>query len=149
LELEYKLAVAEHERLAISEEREKIEYDMARAKLNKLILKTPISGVVSDLYLNQGESCERRQPVVRVVNTSRCLLVCNIDASLDVILKKGQTVDLSIQLGSSRVEKKGKIIFISPVVDPASGLYQVKAEFDNKNRKIKPGVEGFMLLNKF
>jgi len=148
LELEYKLAVAEHQRLAIAEEREKIEYEMARAKLNKLILRSPISGVVSDLALDEGESCESRQPVVRVVNTSRCLMVCNIDASLDVVVKKGQAVDLSIQVGSGYVNKKGKIIFVSPVVDPASGLYQVKAAFDNKKRTIKPGVEGYMLLPK-
>ena len=146
LELEYKLAVAEHGRLVISEDREEIEYDMARAKLNKLILKSPISGVVSDLYLDEGESCESRQPMVRVVNTSRCLLVCNMESSLDVVLKTGQSVDLRIQVGSGHLSKKGKIIFVSPVVDPASGLYQVKAEFQNKNGQIKPGVEGLMLL---
>ena len=146
LELEYKLAAAEHERLTIAEEREKIEYDMARAKLDKLILRSPIQGIISDLFLDEGESCESRQPVVRIVDTSMCILVCNIESSLGIELRQGQAVDLNIQAGSGTVQKKGKIIFISPVVDPASGLYQVKAAFDNTNHMIKPGVEGSMLL---
>jgi RND family efflux transporter MFP subunit len=146
LELEYKLAAAEHERLKIAEDREKIEYEMAQAKLDKLILRSPIQGLVSNLLLDEGESCESRQPVVRIVDTSRCILVCNIESSLGVELQKKQLVDLRIQAGSGTVQKKGKIIFISPVVDPASGLYQVKAEFDNKSGNIKPGVEGFMVL---
>jgi len=147
LELEYRLAAAEHERLKIAEQREQIEYDITRAKRDKRILLSPINGVISDLFLDEGESCESRQPVVRIVNTSRCLLVCNVEASMGVNLKKGQDVDISIQVGSGKLNTKAKIIFISPVVDPASGLYQVKAEFNNKKRKIKPGVEGLMILS--
>jgi len=146
LELEYRLAAAEHERLIIAEQREQIEYDITRAKRDKRILLSPINGVISDLFLDEGESCESRQPVVRIVNTSHILLVCNVEASLGVNLKKGQVVDISIQVGSGNINTKAKIIFISPVVDPASGLYQVKAEFRNKNRKIKPGVEGLIKL---
>ncbi|OQY04570.1 MAG: hypothetical protein B6I22_09365 [Desulfobacteraceae bacterium 4572_123] len=146
LELEYKLAAAEHERLEIAEKREHIEYDMARAKLAKLVLRSPVTGIISELAVDEGESCESRQPVVRVVDTSRCRLVCNIEASLGIKFKEKQKVDLEIQAGSGSIQKTGKIIFISPVVDPASGLYRVKAEFENKNHEIKPGVEGFLLI---
>ena len=148
LELEYRLAAAEHERLKVAENREQIEYDITRAKRDKRILLSPIDGVISDLFLDEGESCESRQPVVRIVNTSQCLLVCNVEAALGVDLKKGQKVDISIQLGSGKINTKAIIIFISPIVDPASGLFQVKAAFKNTNRKIKPGVEGFMILSR-
>ena len=146
LELEYKLAEAEYERLGIAEKREAIEYDMARAKLDKLVLRSPVTGIISELVVDAGESCEPRQPVVRVVDTSKCMLICNIEASLGIRFKEKQMVDLEIQSGAASVRKKGKIVFISPVVDPASGLYRVKVEFENKNREIKPGVEGFLLI---
>jgi len=146
LELEYKLAEAEYERLGIAEKRERIEYDMARAKLDKLVLRSPVTGIISELVVDAGESCEPRQPVVRVVDTSKCMLICNIEASLGIRFKEKQMVDLEIQSGAASVRKKGKIVFISPVVDPASGLYRVKVEFENKNREIKPGVEGFLLI---
>jgi RND family efflux transporter MFP subunit len=147
LELEYRLAAAEHNRLEMGEEREQIEYDMARAKLDKLILKSPNPGVITELFLQEGESCESRQPVVRVVDTSRCYLVCNIEASQGTILKKDQTVDLKIRVGSGYIDKKGIIAFVSQVVDPASGLYRVKAEFENNDHQVKPGVDGMMVLS--
>ncbi len=146
LELEYKLAVGEKKRLEIVEERERIEYDMARAKLDKLILKSPNPGVITELFLHEGESCESRQPVVRVVDTSKCYLVCNIEASHGTNMQKGQTVDLKIRVGSGNIDKKGLVVFVSQVVDPASGLYRVKVEFENDNNQVKPGVEGIMVL---
>ncbi len=145
-EMEYKLAVAEHERLKIAEERERIEYKMALENLNKLILKSPIRGVVTELFLDEGENCEPRQPLVQVVDTSICLLVCNIEAHLGQNLKTGQTVDLEIPVGSQTVQKKGKVIFVSPVVDSASGLLMVKTEFKNLKGSVRPGVAGYMLI---
>ncbi|MBW1915009.1 MAG: efflux RND transporter periplasmic adaptor subunit, partial [Deltaproteobacteria bacterium] len=146
LELEYTMAALEHQRLETAENREQIEYDMALARLDKLSLRSPINGIVAELYLVEGESCESRQPVVRVVDVSQCLLVCNIEYFIGANLKEGQTVELSIPVGAGTVEKIGTIIFISPVADPASGLLTVKAKFKNSDRKVKPGVIGSMLL---
>ena len=145
-ELEYKLAVAEHERLNIAEEREQIEYEMALEKLDKLILKSPIQGIVTELLLAEGENCEPRQPLVHVVDTSKCLLVCNIEASLGQNLEKGQSVVLEIPVGSEIIQKRGRVIFVSPVVDPASGLLAVKAEFENPDGAVRPGVAGSMII---
>ena len=145
-ELEYKLAVAEHDRLKIAEERERIEYEMALEKLEKLILKSPIQGIVTELFLDEGENCEPRQPMVHVVDTSKCLLICNIEAPLGQNLKKEQSVDLEIPVGSQIVHKKGTIIFVSPVVDPASGLLTVKSEFENPDGSVRPGVAGSMII---
>jgi RND family efflux transporter MFP subunit len=146
LELEYKLAAAEVKQLEVSEKREQIEYDMARAKLAKMVLKSPNPGVITELFLQEGESCESRQPVLRVVDTSRCYLVCNIEAFQGANLKKDQAVDLKIRVGPGLVDKKGRVVFVSQVVDPASGLYRVKVEFENDDHQVKPGVEGTMVL---
>jgi len=145
-ELEYKLAVAEYERLKIAEEREQIEYKMTIEKLDKLILKSPIQGIVTELFLDEGENCEPRQPMVHVVDTSKCLLVCNIEAPLGQNLEKGQSVDLEIPIGSEITHKKGTIIFVSPVVDQASGLLTVKSEFKNPDGSVRPGVAGAMII---
>ena len=42
--------------------------------------------------------------------------------------------------------KKGRIVFVCPVVDPASGLLKVKAVFDNQDEEIHLGVAGVMYL---
>ena len=51
-----------------------------------------------------------------------------------------------IPVGSESLPKKGEIIFVSPVVDPASGLLTVKAEFENADGSVRPGVAGSMVI---
>ena len=145
-ELDYKLALAEQKRLEIAEELEKVEYEMAVKTLRKRTLFSPINGFIIELFLDTGETCEENQALVRVVDTSRCFFVCNIEERLEIELTMGQSVHLEIQTGSKSLKKKGTIVFISPVVDPASGLLKVKAQFDNSGGEIWPGVSGFMFL---
>lgn len=146
LELEYILAVAEEKRLEIEEERQQIEYEMALENLRKRRLKSPIGGVVIKLFLDEGESCEPEEPLVHVVDTSKCRFVCNLEEWIGRTLRKGQSVDLKIRTGASSIAKKGKIVFVSPVADPASGLLEVNAEFENRDGAVRPGIAGFMIL---
>ncbi len=145
-ELEFKLAEAELRQLEIAEEREKIEYEMARESLRKRSLCAPFDGVIIKLFLDEGEFCKQDQPLVHIVDTSKCLLVCNVEEPIGRTLKKGQSVDLSIQTGSEQMPKKGTIVFVSSVVDSASGLLEIKAEFENDDGTVRPGVAGSMLL---
>ena len=61
-------------------------------------------------------------------------------------LKLGQSVKLEIESASEPKAVEGKIVYLSPVVDPASGLQKVKALFENSNGSIRPGVAGKMFL---
>jgi multidrug efflux pump subunit AcrA (membrane-fusion protein) len=148
LELEYNVAVAEKKRLESAEERERIEFEMATETWRKRSLVSPISGTVVKLFLDEGETCQERQPLAQVVDTSRGLLVCNVEEAVGRTLRKGQAVDLKIKAGSDTVGRKGTIVFVSPVVDQASGLLEVKAEFDNQDGSVRPGVAGFLILRK-
>ncbi len=146
LELDYKLALADRERLETAEERERIEYEMALQKLRERTLYAPTGGVIVKLFLHRGESCEPNQPLVHLVDVSRCRLVCNVEEDVGRRLKVGQGVDLQVDTGSGSIPKKGTLVFVSPVVDPASGLMEVKAEFDNADGRVRPGVKGAIVL---
>ncbi len=146
--LEYELAVADRKRLEINEERERIEYEMANENLRKRRFVSPIIGTVIKLYLEEGESCRENQPLVQVVDTSRCLFVCNVEEWVGRTLEKGQTARLTIKAGNSTIAKTGRFVFVSPVVDPASGLLEVKVEFDNTDGSVRPGISGSLLLDK-
>ena len=146
MELDYELAVAEKERLESAEERERIEYEMARESLRKRSLTSPIQGTVVKLFLYEGETCQENQPLVRVVDASRGIFVSNVEEWIGRTLRMGQMVDLKIRTGNESIAKKGAIIFVSPVADTASGLIEVKAEFDNEDGLVRPGVSGSLLL---
>ena len=55
-------------------------------------------------------------------------------------------MNLEVEAGEKHEQFTGTIYFVSPVVDPASGLMRVKVIFENPEGRIKPGVAGRMLM---
>ena len=146
-ELEYKLAGAELEALRLAEQREKIEYEMALEQLLRRQIVSPIDGIITHFHLQEGEFCDTNQPLVDVVDTTKCYFISHIEARSAPQFTARQKVLLHIEASPSTVIVEGEISFISPVVDPASGLQEIKAIFDNSDRKINPGVAGKMILD--
>ena len=145
-ELEYRLAVEERQRLELNDERAKIELESAQIGLENRVIKSPIRGTVVKIHLHEGESAEANDPLVQVVDTTRCRFICNVEEKVGRNLSEGQQVTLRIQTGSTQESKSGTIVYVSPVVESASFLQTVKVEFSNQDNKIRPGVPGVMAL---
>ncbi len=146
LNLQWETAVSERDRLLVQEKREKVEYDMALKTLESRILKATVGGVVERVFLKEGEIYQSAQPLVRLINSDRCLLTLNLDDTRSYYLQQGMVVDLLINAGESEIAMKGVITKVPLVVDPASGVMQVKVVFENLDGRIKPGVTGRMRL---
>ena len=65
-EIEYNVQVGELQRLQVAEKREGIEYAMALEQLRKRSLRSPVNGIITEVLLDEGESCEERQPLIHV-----------------------------------------------------------------------------------
>jgi multidrug efflux pump subunit AcrA (membrane-fusion protein) len=98
------------------------------------------------MLLEVGEACQPYQPIIRLVDTSRCYFVSNLEARLAARLKADQSVKLEVETGAAPVTVTGKLIFISPVVDPGSGLVRIRVLFENREGKVRPGLTAKMLL---
>lgn len=122
------------------------EFDEAGEQLRRRQLVAPGAGVISDIKLHVGEACSAYEPVVRVVDTRRCYFISNIDSGASVGLKAGQKIQLEIENAPAPIKVEAQIVFISPVVDSASGLQRIKAVFDNSDGKLRPGLAGRVLL---
>lgn len=144
-ELSYKLAIAEYDGLKIAEKKEELEYQIAKERLNKRIIQAPFNGIVVKIHLKEGESCNALEPLVRIVDINKCRFITYMEASSSYSLSSGKEVFLKIK-GNESSEVKGKIEYISHLVDPSSGLREVKVVFDNSLSKIQPGVSGTMFL---
>jgi RND family efflux transporter MFP subunit len=129
---DYKVAVAESE--------------LAKEQVRKRSILAPFDGYVTEIFIQVGEACQLQvqQPILRLVDTRRCYFVCNVESKAGHALRLGQKVDLEIESGPVVALLQGTISFVSPVVDPASGLMKVKVLFDNADGKIRPGVAGKM-----
>ena len=123
-----------------------VEFELAKEQLQKRRLTSPFEGMVVDLPVKEGEACQAHQPLVRIVDPKHCYFVTNLDAKSGHKLKVGRAVKLQVEAGAESLPFNGTITFVSPVVDPASGLMKVKVSFENPEERIRPGVSGKMLL---
>src|SRR4051812_23660271 len=119
-----------------------VEFDLARDALAKRRVVAPFAGVVSLLPVKVGEYCQPPRILVRLVDARQFFAVANIEPAAALALTLGQALRLDTGDDAKPVPFEGKIVFISPVVDPASGLLRIKALFPNPDSKLRPGVAG-------
>lgn len=131
-EVEYRVAV--------------VEYETAVEQLRKRYIVAPFAGHVTQVLLHSGEACQPYQPVVRMVDTRQCFFVSNMEAKLAATLKTNQVVKLEIETGTTPVQVDGRVSFLSPIADPASGLVKVKVLFPNVEGRVRPGLSGTVLF---
>ena len=145
-ELNYNVAKAEWENAKVNKSKDTLEYNLARAQLDKQFLIAPFDGEIVTISKNKSESVEALTPVLEIADVRTCRLTAYILANKTAGLKVGQQVKLQLNGGNKSLIKKGKIEFISPLVDKSSMLRTVKVIFDNKDHAVKPGVTGKILL---
>lgn len=122
------------------------ELELAREQLAKRRIAAPIAGVVTDLPLKVGEYCEPPNVLVRVVDSRKFYCVANVEPGEGRKLSVGDPLRLEIGTEGAVETLQGRLIFASPVVDPASGLMRIRAVFDNPDGSVRPGVAGQLYL---
>lgn len=146
-ELEFNLAKAEVDRLAMAKQKSVLEYKIALQNLKRHFVIAPYDGVVAQRFLNENETCKPQEPLIKFVDVYRCRLVAYIPVARTRGLAKGQRVSLTVG-DPGQEPRAGTLEFLSPVVDQASGLRTVKVVFDNPDGAIQPGVPGYLRLDK-
>ena len=119
------------------------EHRLALEQLERRRIRAPFSGIIVETFgVEPGEAVERNQPVVRVADSERCRFVVFVDGDASFGLKAGDSARLRFRIGVDVLHFEGTVTFVSPVVDPASGLAEVRINFTNPDARIKPGMAG-------
>lgn len=119
------------------------EYKIALQQLASRKLVAPFDGRIMEILLHPGAACAPYQSLVRLVDTSRCYFVGHLDGVAAAQLKMDEPVKIKVAGGQTVT---GKICFIAPVVDAASGMARVKAVFENPDGKIRPGLAATLVV---
>ncbi|MEG4088743.1 efflux RND transporter periplasmic adaptor subunit [Microcoleus sp. Pol12B4] len=99
----------------------------------------PISGTVADREITPGESVDAEKLLMSLLNDSRVFATANIyEKDLNQV-KQGQEVRVKVANLPDRAFK-GKITFIGSSVSGETRVVLVKAEVDNINGELKPGL---------
>lgn len=130
------------ETLYENKKKEKIEFEIAKQALDNYYLKSPINGIIVHIKPKVGEWVQRGDSIVTITDVDKCYLEIDVDFQALQLIKFNQEVKIKFADSS----KVGHIDFISPVADNSSGLVRVKIVFDNKDRKVIPGMNAEVIF---
>jgi macrolide-specific efflux system membrane fusion protein len=106
----------------------------------------PLAGFVAEIHRRTGEWVQPGQAIMRILRLDRLRAEGLVDArSIEGDLN-GRPVTLSVEQAGGRTEYAGKIVFVSPEVDPVSGQVRVWAEIENRELALRPGLQGSMVI---
>lgn len=134
--------IAERKSIEFAKRRERVELDLAREAYERRHLRSPIDGVVTRVVSRIGESVAPHEPVMVVVDVRTARFSGTVPIADAARVRAGSSVMLQLGSDAEPLTRLAQLVFVSPVADPASGLVDVIAEFDNADGSIRPGTAG-------
>ncbi len=113
----------------------KAHYDSLAAQVAYAEVRSPINGIVSDRPVYPGDTPAPGMPIVSIVDISKVVARVNIPVKDAAPVQVGRPATIT---GPDGV-LPGKVIVVSPAVDPSTTTVQVWVEADNPGEKMKPG----------
>lgn len=121
--------------------------EAVRKLMAELTLVAPQSGIVGAKYYEVGEFVKENEKTFTIIDTSRVYAVFSVQEQDIIHFGIGSPLSLDIQSLSRKIQ--AKITEISPIADPESGNFTVKALIDNGGARIKPGMFVKCSLSRF
>ena len=137
--------IAERKSIEFAKRRERVELDLAREAYERRHLRSPIDGMVTRIVSRNGESVAPHEPVMVVVDVRTVRFSGTVPIADVSRIRAGSSVVLQLGSDSEPLRRVAHLVFVSPVADPASGLVDVIAEFDNADGSVRPGTAGRIL----
>jgi HlyD family secretion protein len=116
----------------------KAHYQAAQAQLAYSEVRSPITGVIADRGVYAGEMAAAGSPLLTVMDVSSVVARTNIPQNQAGHVNVGDAATIT-QTGTSE-QVPGKVVVVSPAVDPNSTTVQVWVQARNPDRRLKPGV---------
>lgn len=138
------LAEVEVNRLRIQKELQRLDRDTAAEALARRTMISPSQGIVSEVLRKPGESVQAYEPLLRLCDLSEIRFTSSLPAS-GVETVEGASVSLLFAGRPEPVE--GRVRFISPIVDAASGLREIKIDLTERPEWMRPGLTADLILD--
>jgi Cu(I)/Ag(I) efflux system membrane fusion protein len=106
---------------------------------DRLILRSPFRGVVSEAPIKVGMGVKPGDRLMTVLNLSRLWLWASFYENEFELLREGQTVTVDLPVFPNR-SFAGKIGVISPTIDPLKRTATVRIDIPNADGQLRPGM---------
>jgi HlyD family secretion protein len=123
---------------AVQVQTAKAHYESQQAQVAYSKVVSPMSGVVADRPLNEGDIAAPGMPLLTIMDISRVVARINVPQADASSLKVGQTAIVTQTDSSEQTE--GKVMVVSPSTDPNTTTVQVWVQIPNSDERLKPGT---------
>jgi macrolide-specific efflux system membrane fusion protein len=124
------------------------DYEIAANQVQRRQILSPLEGVVVQVHRRPGEWVEPGDHVLRIlrVDPLKAEGFFKVD-DLQYDLQD-RPVKLRVKLrGNQYAVFPGKVVFISPEIDPVNAQVRFWAEVDNSQRKLRPGMRADLSID--
>jgi HlyD family secretion protein len=113
-------------------------YNLAQKKLNDATVKAPISGAVTERFVQEGEYISERTPVATIVQMNPLRLRTGVQEKYAGAIQPGQILEFRVEsFGDQTFESK--VAYVSPAIEQTMRTFTVEALVPNDDRRLKPG----------
>jgi multidrug efflux pump subunit AcrA (membrane-fusion protein) len=113
------------------------KFQGAQAQFSYSEIRSPIDGLVTDRPLYPGEMAASGAPLLTVMDISRVTARAHIPQGDAALLKVGNNATIAVPGLEQPVD--GKVILVSPALDPNSTTVEVWVQAKNPKQTLKPG----------
>ncbi len=114
----------------------KANINLLKVQLSYTEIRSPFTGVISEIFIEEGQNVTPQQKIARLVSTKNLLAVFNVPQKYIKGIKIGEKVRVNVEdIGVF----EGKVVFISPSADK-NKMIKVEAELINSSKYVKPGM---------
>jgi RND family efflux transporter MFP subunit len=145
--LEVEQAELELEKAKLTERLKDNDVQIGERSIERRKVVSPLDGMVVQIHRHRGEFMEAGHTVLRIVRINRLRaegLLNARDLRGDPV---GRRVTLNVMVpGSGETQFSGKVVFVSPEINPVNGLTKIWAEIENPDLLLRPGLNGSMTV---
>jgi HlyD family secretion protein len=113
--------------------RAQIETELQYTKVH-----SPIAGVVSNRYLNVGDTVDPNTPIIQVVDLKKVVINAGLPADIPDRVHVGERA-LIRDIAHPDTAYDGKLTVVSPEVDPQSNTIRIQLECINRDGELREG----------
>lgn len=122
----------------------RISLQQADQALASLIIKAPVSGVLTDVPVVEGMILQRGTIVGSIQKLNPIKIITQLTSEESAFIH-GKT-ELPYYVQGTEIKGKGQIVYISNVADERTNKYELNLELANKEMNLKPGMKALVLL---
>ena len=120
--------------------------DVVKTHISKGFIRSPISGVVENKFMNKGEMSAPGVPILSIVDVSRVKISAGVPERFVEQVSKGQEVKITVDVLPGQ-EFSGKINYIAPALSQGSRTMEIEIIINNKLRQLKPEMSANVELS--